>query len=159
MMSNSVHIRAATLSDVRSIVALWKEFMDFHAACDKTFQRAEEGHVHFESLVQKRIELPTEHVLVADYESKVVGYCVCELSERNEVYQDRRHGVIQALAVTANCRRTGIGSKLLAGARAWFRAKGVRRLEVPLASRNDMAKAFWHKHGFERYLETLCHDT
>jgi ribosomal protein S18 acetylase RimI-like enzyme len=159
MMSDSVQIRAATLSDVLSIVALWKEFMDFHAACDKTFRRAGAGHVHFESLVRKRIESPTEIVLVADSESEVVGYCVCELRERNEVYQDRRHGVIQALAVTANCRRIGIGSKLLAGARAWFRAKGVTRLEVPVASRNDMAKAFWHKHGFECYLETVCLDT
>ena len=71
------------------------------------------------------------------------------------VYERREYGSITDLAVTAEFRRRGVGRRLFEAARDWFASGGLDRLEVRVATTNELSTAFWRGLGFEPYMESL----
>ena len=62
------------------------------------------------------------------------------------------------VAVRADCRRRGVGGRLLAEIDGWFRLLRVSYVEVNVSVRNPVARAFWRKHGYGEFLERLRMD-
>jgi ribosomal protein S18 acetylase RimI-like enzyme len=151
----NLYIRRAEARDVPSVVGLWEEFMDFHSARDWRLRRAPDANQAFAAFLEARLRDPGAAVWVAELEQTRVGYALVALSEAPPVFLDRRHGQIYDLAVTARFRRQGIGEALLATAIAWFRERGVTRVELRVSASNEMASAFWKKQGFAPVSEIL----
>ncbi|HVY39994.1 MAG TPA: GNAT family N-acetyltransferase [Polyangia bacterium] len=60
----------------------------------------------------------------------------------------RRRGHVETLVVAAPHRRRGIGSRLLAAASEWARARGATEMVLTAWSGNDDADAFYERHGY-----------
>lgn len=149
-----MNIRVAVPEDIAGILILWMEFMDFHGERDPAFVRSATGHESFGSFIEENMKSENARVLVADTGDDLIGYCLARVSERPPVFDVRQYGQILDLAVCAARRRGGVGEALLKAATAWFGEKGVSRIDVAVSTANEVAAAFWEKHGFETYMET-----
>jgi ribosomal protein S18 acetylase RimI-like enzyme len=148
-------IRTAELSDVLAICELWKEFMDFHGALDQLFTRSPKGHETFGEFVSGHIESEDSCVFVAEDAGEIVGYCVSAIAHRPPAFVDLDYGAIYDVAVTGKRRRGGIGRDLFEKTKEWFAGRGIKRLELSVAVRNETARSFWRKMGFEVMMERM----
>jgi ribosomal protein S18 acetylase RimI-like enzyme len=155
-MSNQTIVRKAVPADLDAIVALWREFMDFHAQRDTHLARSADGHERFKEFVGERLASDDSCVLVAEQDGEVVGYCLTMLAKAPPVLEDRDYGTVCDLAVTERCRGGGVGARLYRAAEAWLAQRGIRRIEVRVLVANEVSTAFWRKMGFEPYVATVC---
>jgi GNAT superfamily N-acetyltransferase len=155
MATDDVVVRRATEADVQSLVELWKEFIDFHARCERAFQRVPDGHEHFATTVRERLADRDAAVFVAKDDTGLVGYCLARVAKRGPEFGGWEFGDIHQLAVTEGRRRCGIGRLLLEAVKAWFVERGVRRMELRVVKENPASTAFWRRLGFRPYVEAL----
>ncbi len=80
-------------------------------------------------------------VLVAEDENDILGYTVMSL------HLDHGLGWVDHLVIAAPARRRGIGAQLLRAAFEWGLQRGVRRLMLPVQSKNHPAVCFCRKQG------------
>ncbi|HUV45393.1 MAG TPA: GNAT family N-acetyltransferase [Dehalococcoidales bacterium] len=150
-----MEIAVAQDAHVPGIVEVWKEFMDFHKDIDPHWTRAEDGQIHFENRVQESIVSEDALVLVVLAENRVVGYSLSEKRKNPPVLAEQEYGYISDMAVTANSHRQGIGEQMLARILQWFESHSVDRIELSVASANEIGYSFWQKHGFREFLREL----
>jgi GNAT superfamily N-acetyltransferase len=151
----SVVIRQAVASDREAVGDLFKEMFDFHKERDPHFSRSNNGHEVFANWFVRQIAESESLPLVAEVEGEVVGYSLGIIRKHSPVFQRRNYGEINDIAVTERYRRLGIGQKFFGRTREWFHSRGIERIEVRVASTNEVSLAFWRKMGFQSYLETL----
>lgn len=88
-----------------------------------------------------------EHlVLVAEADAEVVGNILVS-TDRNVATE---HIGTVAICVARGWRDVGIGSALVAGAQAWAREQGLRKLSLGVFPDNERAIAVYERAGFER---------
>jgi ribosomal protein S18 acetylase RimI-like enzyme len=152
-------IRNAEPADVPAIVELWKELMDFHSPFNELWKRSHDGPARFRALLERRLA-EAEHalLLVAVEGGEIVGFTLSNIAEYPPVFVRKHFGSLSDLAVKAGHRRQGIGENLLEANLAWFRDRGMDRVEVRVAAGNEIGQAFWRKHGFADYMNTLYRD-
>lgn len=90
--------------------------------------------------LQYFLGLPTADCLVAESNSRIVGFILAEANP------PLAH--IITLDVAASHRRTGLGSQLLAEIEKHFRFHGVRSVLLETAVNNETGIAFWQHHGY-----------
>jgi GNAT superfamily N-acetyltransferase len=144
-------IRPAKRNDIDGLLEVWKEHMDFHSERYPLFTRSAEGHIKFAEFLKKHWNDPDWAVFVAE-EGTIVGYCLATVMDYPPVFNVRKFGFIQDMAVTAAHRRRGIGTKLLERLEIWFKERGVRRIELQALIGNEVSQSFWRKRGYEPYL-------
>jgi len=83
------------------------------------------------------------HVMALEGD-RVIG----SLSIRRDEHEATRHVATLGMFVTADRRRLGIGSALMAEALRWARAVGVERLDLAVYPHNHAALALYRKFGF-----------
>ena len=149
------HIRSAAQSDVKSIVELWKEMFDLHKERDSHFTRSSDGHENYEKLINEGLASDDYHILVAETDKKIIGYCLANVAKYPPSFELKEYGAIFDLSVTRNYRRKSLGEKLLKEAYNWFSKKGIKRIEARVATSNDISQKFWRKMGFAPYMEIL----
>jgi len=155
MNDDGFWIRKATQEDTETISELWNELMDFHKKWDRHFTRSADGHKRFAEFVSGRIVHETSCVLVAEQQDEIVGYCLAMISKYPPVYEHQEYGAIFDLAVTRKYRRKGIGQALVETALQWFSEQEISRVEVRVATLNEISTAFWKKMGFVPYFEVV----
>ena len=154
-MSTTLEIVPADTTHIREILEVWKEFMDFHKDIDPVFARSKDGHITMGEHLHDLIQSEEAQVLVALDKGHVVAYSIAEIHNRPPVFQYRAYGAISDLAVKSDYRRRGIGEKLLHTMFAWFESHSMDRIELRVASKNEVGYSFWKKHGFQDYMHTL----
>ncbi len=155
MIAVSASIRKAVPEDTAAIVEIWKEFMDFHAQRDRHFTRSVDGPRRFADFISGRIVHNASCVVVAERADQVVGYCLAVVSRYPPVFRYNTYGTISDLAVNAAYRRQGIGEALVEYACTWFAECEIARIELRVATTNEVSTAFWRKMGFRPYVEIL----
>ncbi|NIQ04567.1 MAG: GNAT family N-acetyltransferase [Candidatus Korarchaeota archaeon] len=150
-----VKIERAQERHIPDIIEIWKEFMDFHKERDSFFTRSKEGHVKFEEYLKEVMTSERAQVLVALEEKKMIAYLLASIAEHPPVFERSTYGSINDLAVKREHRRQEIGSRLLTQVQEWFSQHGVKRIEVRVATENEVAVSFWRKHGFKEYLKRM----
>jgi GNAT superfamily N-acetyltransferase len=143
---------------VPAIRELWKEFMDFHASRNPHYTRSDDGDALFAEYVTRLLTEPDALVLVALDGETVVGYALGKIDHLSPGFRQRRYGLIADVAVTASARRAGLGGRFDDALRAWFREKGVRRVQLRAAADNEVSLAFWRKRGYHPLTVTLAAD-
>ena len=159
MMSANAIIRPARASDIPAIVDLWMELMDFHAERDPWFRRSADGHIGFAEHLANCMDDARYVLLVAELDGQIVGYSLAEITQRPAAFAEREHGFITDIAVTAKCRRLGIGTRLAEETIRCLQERGMRKIVLSYASANEVSRAFWRKMGFQPYMERLRLDT
>lgn len=150
-----ITIRRATLADVKRLVPLWQEMMSFHAQLDPRFRPAFDGAQYWAQNLKSWLRDENYCVLVAEAEGELVGYIIGSVRERIPVFTPAIYGFVSDICVASHMRRQGIGTRLFATLKEWFRKKGVRHIELSVAHRNPVSRAFWRKMGFEDYLHHM----
>ncbi len=151
----SITIRPAAAADLSAIQELWKEFMDFHQARDPFFTRLPEAHQDFGLFMKRNLNKDDWLVLVAVDGHRVVGYGSAAEMSYPPIYQNPRYGYIQDVAVTHGYRGQGIGRQLFERMAAWFKERGISRMELEVAVTNELSQAFWQKMGFQPFTQKL----
>ena len=154
-MNEKFKIRQATGADVSALSELWKEFMDFHKERDPHFSRATTGHENFAKFVAEHIQNDMSCVLVAEEKNEIIGYCMASIAKYPPVFEPTKYGTVFDLAVTEKYRRKGIGKRMFEEIERWFSERKIRRIELRVATSNEVSIAFWHKMGFIPYVETV----
>lgn len=80
----------------------------------------------------------TSYVAVLD--EKVVGVILCG--------HDGRRGIIQHACVSPDCRRRGIGKKLVDLALDALEEEGINKVLLVAFKKNEGGNAFWESQGF-----------
>lgn len=148
-------IRSAVQSDVKSIIELWKEMFDLHKERDSHFTRSSDGHENYEKLINESLISDDFHILVAESNKKIIGYCLANVAKYPPAFELKEYGAIFDLSVTRDYRRKGLGEKLLQEAYNWFSKKGIKRIEARVATSNEISQGFWRKMGFASYMDIL----
>ena len=87
-------------------------------------------------------------VLVADRDGAVVGYLYASVEPRSWKELRERAGFIHDVLVDEGHRRSGLADELLDAAVDWLRGRGVPRVLLWTASRNEQAQRLFRRKGF-----------
>ena len=142
-----VIVRHAKLSDAPQLVKLFCE--DLGYACTEALVRAQ---------LERALQTDRERVFVAEQEGRAVG--VLHAEDYNVLYCETMKNVL-GLAVAGDCRRMGIGTKLLRALEDWARETGVKTIRLNSGMSRTGAHEFYRANGFtgekdqKRFLKTL----
>jgi diamine N-acetyltransferase len=153
---NEILYRKATEQDIPQIVELWKEFIDFHKARDPFFSRSEEGPDNFGKYIAVNLQKDNSLVYLAESSEKIVAYILCIIQNYPPAFISKEYGLLSDIAITSEYRRQGIGKHLFHIAKDWFTGKGMKRIELGVATANEVSTSFWAKMGLKPY-KNVCY--
>ena len=108
-----IQITKAEKEDIREIVKIWVETINWHSKLDEDFTLDKEGKTNFSFMVSKALYEPTQIVYVAKSENEVIGFLFGYTKKHSGFFRKRVVAHISDIAVDDNFRRLGIGSKLM----------------------------------------------
>jgi len=149
-----VRIVKAKKENIPQIVENWKEYIDYNSDIYPYFKRGANAHVEFEKSLRAFMVSKKALVLVALDGDMLVGHSIAEISRFPPGYcSNPDYGHILEIGVRAKHRGKGIGTMLFNSMLAWFRSKGMKRVELRTEFKNDLAQSFWRGKGFRGYGE------
>lgn len=95
----------------------------------------------YESWIEKSCNGYADVVLVAEVQSRPVGYISCHLLKQSD-------GRIGLVGVDVKTQGKGVGRKLVDKSLAWFAEHDVKRVEVVTQGRNYRAQRLYQRAGF-----------
>jgi ribosomal protein S18 acetylase RimI-like enzyme len=153
---DTILYREGKEQDIPQLIELWKEFIDFHKKWDQFFSRSEEGPGNFGKYLLINLRKDDAALYIAEASGEIVGYILCLIQDYPPAFKIKKHGVVSDLAITSRYRRKGIGEHLFYMAKDWFREKGMKRLELNVATANEVSTSFWTKMGMKPY-KSVCY--
>ena len=145
-------VRRATPADLQRIGRLGALLVEAHYDFDpRRFLAARPGTPEgYASFLGAQLEDPDAAVLVADDNGGVVGYAFAAVEGYDYMSLRGPAGVLHDLIVDPEQRGRGVGRLLLDATLAFFRSRGVPRVVLSTAERNDGARRLFASMGFRR---------
>lgn len=142
--------RFATMEDYDSLCSLFAQGDKLHADLVPMIFQEFSGPARPRERLQYLVESQDAGAIVAESDSRIVGLLTLEKSDypSNPMFKRHVHAMLHTLVVDESCRRQGVGGMLLEAAQDWARDRGVRFLQTNVWCTNEMATAFYAKHGF-----------
>jgi ribosomal protein S18 acetylase RimI-like enzyme len=145
-------VRRATPADLPVIgrlgALLVKEHYDFDP---QRFLGAKPGTPEgYASFISTQLEDPDKAVLVAADSGDVIGYAYAAIKGYNYMALRGPAGVLHDVIVDPEHRGRGVGRLLLDAALEFFRSRGVPRVVLSTAERNEAAQRLFARMGFRR---------
>lgn len=122
-------IRDATAEDEHQVIALWQ-------ACGLVAP-------HNDPATDFRFAVagPASTVLVTLADDRIVASAM--------VGHDGHRGWLYYVACAPECRREGLGSRIVAAGEAWLRARGVAKVQLMVRQTNAAVVPFYEQLGYE----------
>lgn len=145
-------VRRATPADLPSIGRLGALLVEEHYAFDPLrFLAARPGTPEgYASFIGAQLEDPDAAVFVADDGGEVIGYAYAAVEGYDYMALRGPAGVLHDVIVDPEHRGRGVGRLLLEAAMAFFRSRGVPRVVLWTAERNEAAQRLFAGVGFRR---------
>lgn len=145
-------IRRAVASDVPAMGRLGAALMRQHYDFDRLRFMApgpnsEDGYGWF---LGTQLERDDAVLFVADQQGSVVGYAYAGIEPQSFVELREECGFVHDLVVDDNDQRHGVGTALMEAALAWLRDRGMPRVVLWTAPRNERAQRLFDRLGFRR---------
>ena len=145
-------IRKAELKDLQRIQELNNELFELELAnfdkhLIKNWPLSKEGREYFENAINESF------VVVAEIDGKVVGYLLGE--EGKIPYYDFKIAELCNMCIDSNYRKQGIGNALYKEFENHFKEQGINHFTVTASFKNENAKSFYKKMGFEEANSTF----
>lgn len=111
----------------------------------------------YASFLGSQVAAPDAVVLVAEHGGGVIGYAYAAVEGCDYMSLRGPAGVLQDLVVDPDYRGRGVGCLLLRAALSSLRARGVPRVVLSTAARNEKAQRLFERIGFRRTMvEMTC---
>jgi GNAT superfamily N-acetyltransferase len=152
-----VLIRAASLGDYDSLVALFDELDEFHRRARPDFYRPFDGPARTREQIAGWLAGPGSTVLVAESRGELVGLALLWTRPPSAFAGAVPRKVIELdnFVVRADRRSQRIGHQLLEAVIAWSREQGATHVEVGVHAFNRDARRFYTTFGFEPSIDRL----
>ena len=134
-MSREVEFELATITDAAELAAMSRDLIETDLGWSWTPSR-----------VVRNIRSPDNVVLVANQRQRIAGFAI--------MYFGREEARLNLLAVRPDCRRAGVGRRLIEWLEASALVAGISVVFLELRAANPGARAFYEKLGYRR-VETL----
>jgi GNAT superfamily N-acetyltransferase len=138
-VSDPVLYRAAEAGDAEAVLAAFAWLFAPPAQRPELWDEA-----RARQTVLRIIEAPTSEVMIAESETRLVGFCTVALDLFSIRFGPRAW--VEDLAVDPQMRSRGIGAQLLALAQRWGKAQGATHLELDSAESRLDAHRFYRRH-------------
>ena len=148
-------IRCAVPRDLDQVAALWTAITEHHGSFDGLFELRSDAGAEIRALLVGQLQSPNVETFVWDGASGLAGFCSVRIDRAPPILAEVVRAENTARGVRADARRRGIGRALVAAAGDWLRSRGVKRVEVRVASRNPEGQAFWRALGFGDLMDVL----
>ena len=145
----------ARISHLPQIFELWKEFIDYHRDIDPHYTRRKDAVKNFEKYIRQLMKSKDARVIVALEGEAVIGFSTGKIELYPPVFLQESYGFIDTFGVKSCFRRKGVGEKMLKNLFAWFKKRGLDRIELRVAAKNRIGYSFWKKQKFKDYLHIL----
>jgi len=145
-------IRRATPADLPMIGRLGALLIEEHHDFDprRFLAASQRTPADYASFMGAQLEDPDKAVLVADDNGDVVGYAFAAVEGYDYMALRGPAGVLHDVIVDPEHRGRGIGRLLLEATLAFFRSRGVPRVVLWTAQRNEAAQRLFASMGFRR---------
>jgi ribosomal-protein-alanine N-acetyltransferase len=130
-----VELKLANISDAAELAAMSRDLVE-----------AGLGWAWTPSRVARNIRSPDNIVLAANQRQRIVGFAI--------MYFGREEARLNLLAVRPDCRRAGVGRRLIQWLEASALVAGISVVYLELRAANPGARAFYEKLGYRR-VDTL----
>jgi len=157
----TIDVRPAEMRDAEALGRLGATLVRAHYAFDPQrflapVEGIEQGYASFLGSVMGDRDA---RVLVAVQDGRVVGYVYAALEPLSWKELRGPAGFIHDVAVAEEVRRTGIATALLEAALEWLRERGVPRVVIWTASKNDAARnLFARRLGFRETMVEMTRE-
>ena len=151
-----VTTRQAVSSDFDQVGRVFAEENQFHTALlPDRFRIAKPIMTH--GWFNEILAHPQKALLVAEREHEIIGvlYIMIRTNPDDPIFQPRRYGYIDEIAVTERYRGQGIGRLLMNEARTWALEQGILEIELHVWEVNQPAIAFYEKLGYKTVQRTM----
>ncbi len=152
-------IRRATSSDLSALGRLGALLVEVHHAFDpqRFLAASERTQAGYASFLRTQLEEPDVAVLVADHDGDVVGYAYAAVEGYDYMSLRAPAGVLHDIVVDPGYRGRGVGRSLADAALAYLKSRGVPRVILSTAERNEAAQRLFARMGFRRTMvEMTC---
>lgn len=148
----SIVIREATAGDADALGRLGAALTRLHHAfdADRFITPAPNLEEKYGRFLVSHIASDESVVLVAERASAIVGYVWAGIEPKS--YKELRDtaGFVHDVFVAEDARGTGTGERLVEAAAAWLIARGMPRVMLWTADKNDHAQRLFERLGFRR---------
>jgi ribosomal protein S18 acetylase RimI-like enzyme len=142
--------------DLADLISLSRAFFaEYETHHDEFFDIDQLEDAHISDYFARTIDSASDATFVAMVDQRMVGYITVHVRPQAPFYRIKEVGAISGLMVQREHRRSGIGRRLLAQARAFFKEQGVRYFTVYTAVANDSAISFYKASGLLPLQTTL----
>jgi GNAT superfamily N-acetyltransferase len=148
-----INIRTWTFDDLSQIRQAWLLYCQTAARSD--MQLRPDANSAMQRWLSGRFREPQSLGLVAEMSGKVAGFLIGRIDDWESVppvLEIRRIGRIDAVYVSDDFRRQGIGSRLISEAIEVMKAANVISVETIYDGWNDAATRAWHRAGFAPWM-------
>jgi ribosomal protein S18 acetylase RimI-like enzyme len=143
-------VRRATPADLKGIGRLGALLVEEHYDFDPRRFLAAKPRTpgDYASFISTQLEASDKAVLVADANGHVIGYAYAAVEGHDYMALRGPAGVLHDLIVDPEHRGRGIGRLLLEAALAFLSSRGVPRVVLSTAERNEGAQRLFTRMGF-----------
>lgn len=153
-------VRRATHADLQSIGRLGALLVEEHYDFDpRRFLAARPGTpADYASFISTQLEDQDKVVFVADDNGNVIGYAYAAIEGYNYMALRGPAGVLHDVIVYPEHRGRGVGRLLIDATLEFFRSRGMPRVVLLTAERNEAAQRLFANMGFRRTMIEMTID-
>lgn len=145
-------VRRATLADMPAVGTLGALLVRLHHDWDAqrfmaASRRTAEG---YGSFLGTQLDEEDVTVMVAEQGGEVIGYIYAGVEPRDWMSLRDEAGAIHDIVVDPKYRGAGVGRMLLDAALAFLKSRGMPRVVLETAEKNDAGQRLFAKAGFRR---------
>ena len=153
-------IRRAAERDLDALGRLGAQLLRTHYELDRLRFMAprgdtEEGYAWF---LNTQLQRGDAVVLVAELEGRVVGYVYAAIEPQSWEELREEAGFIHDVCVDENSRRSGVAAALVEAAASWLASRGMPRIVLWTAARNEPAQHLFERLGFRHTMTELTRE-
>jgi len=148
MTSDTCTIRRARPEDAPAAAAMWAEMAERHKGFDEqAWPWAADAPRRWQDSFAGLLDREDMLLLVAERDGQAVGFVVVQIKPRSPVYEAGEEGFVWDLGVRGDCRRQGIGRRLMQAALAELKRRGVGDVILHVAAANEPAARLYESLG------------
>ncbi|WP_027409743.1 GNAT family N-acetyltransferase [Anoxybacteroides tepidamans] len=151
-------MKISRTNDYKLIAALNKHVHDLHVNLYPNYFK-EYDYESMKNFFKAVIDQPNFVFLLLE-DDEPVGYAWLEMRDYddNPFWKPRKSIYVHQISIVTSHQGKGYGSRLMEAIYEMAKANGIDKIELDYWVDNEVAKAFYKKHGFVKYREFVFKD-